>query len=56
MPCGPRRKQIRTPGRMVIGSRVNSTPLALSDAATASMSRTESPKWSSPDIALLARD
>src|SRR5437899_1464336 len=26
MPCGPRMKQMRTPGRMVVGSLVNSTP------------------------------
>ncbi len=28
MPCGPRMKQIRTPGRMVVGSLVNSTPVS----------------------------
>ena len=44
IPCGPRMKQMRTPGRMVVGSRVNSTPLALISAATASMSFTASPK------------
>ena len=48
MPCGPRMKQMRTPGRIVVGSLVNSTPLALISAATASMSFTVSPKWSSP--------
>src|SRR4051794_29465132 len=48
MPCGPRMKQMRTPGRMVVGSLVNSTPLALISAATASMSFTVKPKWSSP--------
>ncbi len=26
MPCGPRRKQMRTPGLIVVGSLVNSTP------------------------------
>ena len=44
MPCGPRMKQMRTPGRMVVGSLVNSTPLALISAATASMSFTVNPK------------
>ena len=44
MPCGPRMKQMRTPGRMVVGSFVNSTPLALISVATASMSFTVSPK------------
>jgi hypothetical protein len=44
MPCGPRMKQMRTPGRMVVGSFVNSTPFALISAATASMSFTVSPK------------
>lgn len=44
MPCGPRMKQMRTPGRMVVGGLVNSTPLALISAATASMSFTVSPK------------
>ena len=48
MPCGPRMKQMRTPGRMVVGSFVNSTPLALISAATASMSFTVRPKWSRP--------
>src|SRR4051794_28710817 len=48
MPCGPRMKQMRTPGRMVVGSLVNSTPFALISAATASMSLTASPKWSRP--------
>ena len=48
MPCGPRKKQMRRPGRMVRGSMVNSTPLASSSAATASMPLTVSPKWSSP--------
>src|SRR5262249_29344483 len=44
IPCGPRMKQIRTPGRTVVGSLVNSTPLPLSSAATASMPLTVSPK------------
>jgi hypothetical protein len=44
MSCGPRMKQMRTPGRMVVGSLVNSTPLALISAATASISFTLSPK------------
>ena len=44
MPCGPRMKQMRMPGRMVVGSFVNSTPLALISAATASMSFTVNPK------------
>ena len=43
-PSGARMKQTRTPGRTVVGSRVNSTPLALRSAAMASMPRTESPK------------
>ena len=48
MPCGPRIKQMRTPGRIVVGGFVNSTPFALISAATASMSFTVRPKWSSP--------
>ncbi len=36
-PSGPRMKQTRVPGRTVVGSRVNSTPLALRSAAIASM-------------------
>nr|GAJ35988.1 hypothetical protein BDOA9_0152000 [Bradyrhizobium sp. DOA9] len=44
MPSGPRMKQMRTPGRMVVGSRVKATPLALISAATASMSFTVKPK------------
>jgi hypothetical protein len=44
MPCGPRRKQMRVPGRMVVTSLVNSTPFAFSSAATASMPLTASPK------------
>src|SRR3954471_22394678 len=47
-PCGARRKATRTPGRTVVGSRLNSAPLALSSATTASMPLTSSPKWSSP--------
>src|SRR5262247_4344141 len=47
-PSGARMKQTRTPGRTVVGSRVNSTPLALSSAAIASMPLTDSPKWSRP--------
>src|SRR5262249_51102072 len=47
-PSGARRKATRTPGRTVVGSRVNSTPLALSSATIASMPLTVSPKWSSP--------
>jgi hypothetical protein len=45
---GPRKKQMRNPGRMVRGSMVNSTPLALSSAATASTPLTVRPKWSRP--------
>ena len=48
IPSGPRRKAMRTPGRMVLGSIVNSAPLALSPATTSSMPVTVSPKWSSP--------
>src|SRR5919201_4284498 len=44
IPCGPRMKQMRTPGLIVVGSLVNSTPLPLISAATASMSFTVSPK------------
>ena len=44
MPSGPRMKHTRTPGRTVVGSRVNSTPLALRSAAMASMPLTVSPK------------
>src|ERR1700678_482072 len=44
IPCGPRMKQMRTPGRVVVGSLVNSTPLALISAATASISFTLSPR------------
>ncbi len=47
-PSGARMKQTRTPGRTVVGSRVNSTPLLLSSAAMASMPFTLRPKWSSP--------
>src|SRR5262249_12360350 len=47
-PSGARRKATRTPGRTVVGSRVNSTPLALSSATTASMPLTHTPKWSRP--------
>src|SRR6516162_9030193 len=47
-PSGARKKATRTPGRTVVGSRVNSAPLALSSATTASMPLTVSPKWSSP--------
>ena len=43
-PSGARMKQTRTPGRTVVGSRVNSTPLALRSAAMASIPLTESPK------------
>ena len=43
-PSGPRIKQIRTPGRTVVGSRVNSTPFFFSSAATASMPLTVRPK------------
>ena len=43
-PSGPRMKHTRTPGRMVVGSRVNSTPLAFRSAAIASMPVTASPK------------
>ena len=41
MPCGPRRKQTLMPGRGTCGSEVNSTPLAFSSAAAASMFFTE---------------
>src|SRR5262245_1014121 len=47
-PSGARRKATRTPGRTVVGSRVNSTPLALSSATMASMPLTRRPKWSRP--------
>ncbi len=50
MPCGPRRKQMRTPGRIVVGSFVNSTPLALISAATASMSFDGQPEMIEPLI------
>jgi substrate-binding family protein len=43
-PSGARIKQTRTPGRTVVGSRVNSTPLAFRSAAIASMPLTDSPK------------
>src|SRR5262245_45160269 len=43
-PSGVRMKQRRTPGRTVVGSLVNSTPLALRSAAMASMPLTVSPK------------
>jgi hypothetical protein len=43
-PSGPRIKQIRTPGRTVVGSRVNSTPFFFNSAATASMPLTARPK------------
>ena len=46
--CGPRTKAMRTPGRMVFGSTVNSTPLVFNSSQTASMLRTRSPRWSSP--------
>src|SRR5579863_466644 len=43
-PSGARMKQTRTPGRTVVGSRVNSTPLAFRSAAIASIPLTDSPK------------
>jgi hypothetical protein len=46
--CGPRRKAMRTPGRIVLGSTVNSAPLCFSSATTASMPSTRSPICSSP--------
>ena len=47
-PSGARMKQTRRPGRTVVGSLVNSTPLALRSAAMASMPLTARPKWSRP--------
>ncbi len=47
-PSGPRRKQMRTPGRLSVGSIVNSAPLALSSATRLSRSSTRRPKWSRP--------
>ena len=46
--CGPRRKAMRTPGRIVFGSTVNSAPFCLSSATTASIPSTRSPRCSSP--------
>ena len=46
--CGPRKKAMRTPGRMVFGSTVNSAPFCFSSATTASMPSTRSPICSSP--------
>ena len=46
--CGPRTKAMRTPGRIVFGSTVNSAPFAFNSSHTASMLRTRSPRWSSP--------
>ena len=43
-PWGARRNATRVPGRTVCGSRLNSTPLALSSATIASMPLTTSPK------------
>ena len=46
--CGPRKKAMRTPGRMVFGSTVNSAPFCFSSVTTASMPSTRSPICSSP--------
>ena len=45
--CGPRRKAMRTPGRIVFGSTVNSARFCLSSATTASLPSTRSPICSS---------
>jgi hypothetical protein len=46
--CGPRRKAMRTPGRIVFGSTVNSAPFCFSSSTTLSMPSTRSPICSSP--------
>src|SRR6185437_4174995 len=51
--CGPRRNAIRTPGRTVVGSIVNSAPLALSSATAASIPLTARPRCSRPRYGLL---
>ena len=56
MPCGPRMKQMRTPGRTVVGSLVNSQPLALSSAATASMPLTRGRNAQARDRGFRAAD